>query len=219
MQAKFSGFMRGRARELKKQGKQPEERRKTISDEVKQKMKAEMKPVNKSLIGHPEYVPQTIRLYAKKLRSPNKETRDFIRKELARLLGVKAIPLIAVGLNDAKPEVRAETISVLAGLKASNFITKIKDSLRDESPLVRSAAIRALSKTNTELLGLKFRVCLYDADARVRADAITALVNVSLREKIPAITEWIRPMLKDNDSLVREAASNALGKLEAQKTK
>jgi len=109
------------------------------------------------------------------------------------------------------PEVRRETLVVLAEVKRHDAAGLVERRLRDDDPDVRAEAIRVLA-------GLQGRnVCdlmlprLTEADPGIRAAAVACLANHCDPEMVDSSADVLGDLLTDGSPEVRAEAAKALG--------
>jgi HEAT repeat protein len=113
-------------------------------------------------------------------------------------------------LGHAEPLIIAEAIAALKNSDRKEYWSVVAPMSRHESPLVRGAVLRYARHALTSHQAYLFLVAgLSDPDPTVRASAIDELGDLGDKE---AITH-IRPLLRDSDEDVRQAARTAINGL------
>jgi HEAT repeat protein len=113
-------------------------------------------------------------------------------------------------LEHTEPLVVAEAIAALKNSDHKEYWSVIASMSRHEAPVVRGAVLRYASHALTPDQAYSFLVAgLDDPDSTVRASAIDELGDLGDKE---AVTR-IRPLLRDSDEDVQQAARTAINGL------
>lgn len=136
---------------------------------------------------------------------PDADARQFAIEALAR---VGADPeTIAVGLDDADPWVRAETVVSLKKTAAAESVDRFEAALDDPHPAVRRNALISLHHVRGEDALATLSAGLDDESERVREWAVRLLGAIDTEEAARTIVE---AMQDEQTEIVREAGARAL---------
>lgn len=120
----------------------------------------------------------------------------------------EALQIIRKGLADADPQVRANTIEVVAATKQIGLMPKVHRLLRDEIVPVKFLAVLAVGDLQYSLAEREVQLLLKDKDENVRIAAAYALSRLGSAEHFKVLGSAIT----SKDQTVRANAALLLGK-------
>ena len=120
----------------------------------------------------------------------------------------EATQIVLQALTDAKPQVRANAIEVVAATRRIKLMPKVQRLLKDEFVPVRFAASLAVGDLEYSLAERSVRGLLEDEDENVRIAAAYALARLRSVDSF----EVFRNSIASNDQTVRANAALLLGK-------
>ncbi|WP_165245293.1 HEAT repeat domain-containing protein [Paludisphaera soli] len=142
-------------------------------------------------------------------------------------LGRRAVEALAVGLGDARPQIRAWTALVLANSAAaqlgpegaSAWTDPLLAALGDPDENVRVAATRALARVPCGEAGLAALEAILASDASTRVRSEAALALGSSRTDFDRVTIALLHALGKDEAPVREACDSALFSMHVDPTR
>ncbi len=112
------------------------------------------------------------------------------------------------------PEVKIETLKLLAKCERRDAAPIIERVLADEDPDVRAAAIHALAVLSQEDVTAIMAPRLFDLDPRIRAAAVVSVFNYSDGDAAERAAQVLKQMAADTDPAVRTQAATALSEID-----
>jgi uncharacterized protein (TIGR02996 family) len=130
-----------------------------------------------------------------------------------------SVPELADLLKDRSDEVRRETATALAAIRAASVVPHLRRAACDKDPLVRSAAVRGLGCCGdaSEPSVAAVLSVLRDENPYIRREAIAALV--ALKPDGEAVRSALRETASDPDATVRTRSAALLKRIEGRKAK
>lgn len=139
---------------------------------------------------------------------PSQNTIDQSDTVPISSLMFQAFQIMQEGLADADPQVRANTIEVVAATKQIRLMPKIQRLLNDESVPVKFSAILAVGDLQYTLAKSKVQRLLKDENENVRIAAAYAMTKFGHPEYLTVFSDAIA----SEDQTVRANAALLLGK-------
>jgi len=130
---------------------------------------------------------------------------------LSRVDPAAALPLLAAGLADAEPLVRAASIRLLGSLALPAATQALTVDLAARSPYPQALVLDALAERGDHAARAAVRAVLPSPEAAVRAAALRALGALGQAEDVPDLLAGA----VEGDGAVRAAAEEALSRLAA----
>ena len=137
----------------------------------------------------------------------------YERGAALRMLGeigdLKGVPLLAQGLRDKQPSIRAAAAASLGKLGSVDGAPFLINALTDPVPAVRSVAAVTLGKLRAEQAVSPLTRALQDRNMGVRAAAIAGLLQLSSPFSVVAGT--VRELMGQQNPGLRSSVAKALG--------
>jgi HEAT repeat protein len=171
--------------------------------------KGEPSNATAAAMGLTRYGEDGRKLLREMLKSERKETRLAAARALATLNDRAALDILREQANTSDIPQRIATLQLMARIGDEKALRELVSFLAHEEPLIRLRARLSLYAVGKPAIPVLLQA-LDSPDSRLRAEA--ALVLGALKASVAR--EKLASLLKDEDQRVREAASQALSRLE-----
>ena len=150
--------------------------------------------------------------YWDRIQKATEVHEGYERGSALRLLGdlgdPRAIPILARGLHDRQPSIRAAAAASLGKLNLPESVSALLPVLSERMPAVRSVAAVSLGKLKAEEAISPLTEALQDPNPGVRAAAVAGLLRLNSPYRVVAST--VRELVQSKNPGLRSSAAKAL---------